>query len=137
MIIGETELTDSASRKLVVTQSDTITELHVKRKQSAIVVSAVKVFPNPISFRRAVGGVLKFSPLMPGFVLRVFDSAGRKIRELNSETRMGKSIYGTAEKTVYWDGTDEDLDAVGRGIYFWQCSLEDGSQQSGKILILE
>ena len=98
--------------------------------------SRIQVFPNPVNFRTAVRSVQKFAPLLSGFILRIFDTGGHLLKQMNEETRLGKSAYFDAEKTLYWDGTNVSMEPVGQGIYFWQCSLADGTVQTGKILVL-
>ncbi len=72
-----------------------------------------------LSSRTGSGGVtLSFGLAKPGTaVLRIYDVAGRAVRELAREGLQA----GTHERT--WDGTDERGTEVAKGIYFAQLNV--------------
>ncbi len=83
--------------------------------------------PNPFNTRATI----RFSMASQGDVnLSVYDVSGRLVRTLmDAEAPAG-------ENSVVWDGTDNNGNRVGGGIFWMQMSTHDGFSSGKKMLVL-
>ncbi len=81
------------------------------------------VYPTPFRSDRAVGGTLKFRMMPPRTEVRLYDSAGEKIREIKADG------FGYAE----WDGRNADGRPVAPGVYYYSAVSPAGEKKLGKI----
>jgi hypothetical protein len=83
------------------------------------------VAPNPFwSSTEIVTGGLEGQP----GILRIIDASGRLVREVRA--------LPAFDRTVRWDGRDEDGSPVSSGTYFYEISTSDGSAVRGKVIKL-
>ena len=61
--------------------------------------------------------------------VRIFDVAGRQIRELRA------GLQGAGDYVETWDGRDENGRPVGSGVYFYQLQTESGVEAKQAVMI--
>jgi|GEM_PF-2894239 len=83
--------------------------------------------PNPFNPRTEI----TFSLAEPGPVrIDIFNSRGQKIRQLTD------SYYDRGEHRLIWDGTDDNNQRAGSGIYFYRM-LSNDYQEARKMIMLK
>ncbi len=86
----------------------------------------VVVFPNPYNARIALDP-LTFGNLPPESEILIFNSSGRKIRQIRQPVRSGG---------ISWDLQTDDGKPVGSGVYIYVIQSQ-GSEKTGKILVIK
>ncbi|GAI26111.1 unnamed protein product, partial [marine sediment metagenome] len=97
--------------------------------QSATDLTDVAVFPNPVKFADAVGGILKFVRVTQSSTIRIYTLSGDLVKTLDP----AQIVEGRAE----WNGENENGSAVARGIYLYFIKDEEGHKTSGKIGVIK
>ena len=88
--------------------------------------SSLMGYPNPFNPRTNVGFTLAREEVV---TVRVYDAAGRLVRNLLNEVRPA------GEQSVMWDGVDDAGTAVGSGVYHVQLVVASGSLQTKLVLV--
>ncbi len=84
-------------------------------------------YPNPFNPRTAIS----FSLAEPGPVrIEIFNSRGQKLRELVD------SYYDSGEYSIIWDGTGDNNQQVGSGIYIYRM-ISNNYQETRKMIMLK
>lgn len=123
------EQTPSYTEELYTTvfiQLDTLNSIENNRVLKSFELG--QNYPNPFNPTTTI----PFTIQDPGaYSLTVYDAAGRKIKELLSNSRLTPDRY-----SFTWNGTNESGHSVSTGIYFYR--LESRSMnKSGKMLLLK
>jgi len=96
-------------------------------------LNEVKIYPNPVNFTEAVRGTIKFDGLSKNPKIQIFDITGKLIKTINPGTSENDGTSGHAE----WDGKDENGNRIGRGLYFYIITDNEGNKTKGKFAVIK
>jgi len=96
-------------------------------------LNEVKVYPNPVNFAEAVRGTIKFDGLSRNPKIQIFDITGKLIKTINPGTSENDGTSGHAE----WNGKDENGNRIGRGLYFYIITDNEGNKTRGKFAVIK
>jgi len=97
-----------------------------KPTKTALTFGLGKVSPNPIRN----GSIIAYTTTQKGYVsLKVYNSAGRLVRTLVDRNE------NPGQKTVTWNGLDNNHNAVAAGVYFYRLSAENRTISRKMVVI--
>ena len=97
-----------------------------KPTKTALTFGLGKVSPNPIRN----GSIIAYTTTQKGYVsLKVYNSAGRLVRTLVDRNE------NPGQKTVTWNGLDNNHNAVAAGVYFYRLSAENRTTSKKMVVI--
>jgi len=89
-------------------------------------------FPNPFNPETWIPFRLSESEHV---IIKICSSAGQLVRMLDLGQKPS-GAYMTREKAAYWDGRNEEGEAVVSGVYFYQLVTDDGFSATKKMLVV-
>ncbi|MEI7905167.1 MAG: FlgD immunoglobulin-like domain containing protein [Candidatus Firestonebacteria bacterium] len=95
--------------------------LEMRTAKSEAVLNKLVSFPNP--FKLIGGIVFTIDRILPDCEVDITNSAGVKVRALNSQKK----------SFVEWDGKDEKKEFVPEGSYTFTVRAKDGAEKTGKV----
>ena len=116
----------AAGRAILYTTDPPTTGVADKPGTAAVPVQlTLNVYPNPLRSRATIAWAL---PVAGRVSIKVYDAAGRAVRDLVSEN------MDAGRHSVTWDGRAADGRRIANGVYFCQLATTVGSRQQ-KIVI--
>ncbi|MFC1717035.1 fibronectin type III domain-containing protein [Candidatus Poribacteria bacterium] len=111
-IVFHYDIRDFANRTVA---SDTETrKMHQSPEESALLQN----YPNPFNPETWIPYHLSESSIV---VIHIYSASGQLVRTIDLGFK-DAGYYSTKEKTVYWDGQNDDGEQVSSGLYFYQIS---------------
>ena len=126
-----TQTVDLAAKEVICSLTHLSTFRVVQYVLPANTLAGAVVYPNPVSFDLAAGGLLKFVNLTENPTLRIFTVSGEPVKTIVPN---GTGNAGNDGK-IEWDGKNESGEIVTRGLYIYLVTDEAGGRKAGKLVV--